>query len=360
MTMINIKNKKISPILFAVLAAALYGISAPFSKLLLVKLSPTFMAALLYLGAGLGMLIVNLFKILSKHEIIEAKITKKELPYAVVMIILDIAAPIFLMFGIKLTTSANASLLNSFEIVATSLVAMIFFKEAVGRRMWIAILFITLSSIILSIKDFSSFSFSLGSIFVILACLCWGFENNTTRVLSLKDPSQIVVIKGFGSGIGALIICLALGEFINNIMYILLALLLGFVAFGLSIFFYIKAQRNLGAARTSAYYATAPFIGVLISWIVLNEKITAVFLIALAMMLVGAYLAVSESHRHTHVHNKKPHEHKHIHKDNHHNHIQDEKAAIIQHSHEHIHEAMEHIHSHMPDSHHRHIHKKNK
>jgi drug/metabolite transporter (DMT)-like permease len=228
------KSNRIQSIGMAILAAALYGISAPVSKILLKELSPTFMAAVLYLGAGIGMFIVNLIKKLSHHKQSEAKMTKKELPYIIAMIVLDIAAPIFLMIGLTKTTSGNVSLLNNFEIVATSLIALVIFKETIGKRMWIAIGLITISSMLLSVADMGSFSFSIGSVFVILACLSWGFENNCTRMLSLKDPLQIVVVKGFGSGIGALIIAIVLGEISTNIMYILLALILGFFAFGLS------------------------------------------------------------------------------------------------------------------------------
>jgi len=211
------------------------------SKLLLAKIPPTLMAALLYLGAGIGMLIINLIKQYSKSERLEAKMTKKELPYIIGMILLDIAAPILLMLGLARTMAENVSLLNNFEIVATALIALFIFQEAIGRRMWLAIALITLSTIILSVEDLSSLSFSLGSLFVIAACLCWGLENNCTRMLSLKDPLQIVVVKGFGSGIGALLISLALQEYCNNLWYIFLAIILGFFAYGLSIFFYIMS-----------------------------------------------------------------------------------------------------------------------
>lgn len=352
---IDNKNKASLAILMAILAAVLYGISSPVSKLLLVKIPPTLMAALLYLGAGFGMLTVNIFKIINKSERLEAKMTKKEFPYIIGMIVLDIAAPIFLMLGLTMTTAGNASLLNNFEIVATSLIALFVFKEAIGRRMWIAISLITLSSIILSVQDFSSLSFSIGSIFVIAACLCWGLENNCTRMLSLKDPLQIVVVKGFGSGIGSLIISFALKEYCSDLLYISVALILGFVAYGLSIFFYIKAQRELGAARTSAYYAAAPFIGVLISWLVFHEKITASFVIAFIVMVFGTYFAITEEHKHSHLHVETTHEHKHNHNDSHHNHIHDVEV-LGEHSHEHAHEEIEHKHSHTPDLHHRHLH----
>lgn len=346
---------KYKPVGMAILAAALYGISAPISKILLTELPPTLMAALLYLGAGFGMAGINLYKRLMKKEQLEANITKKETPYVIGMILLDILAPIFLMFGLSLTTSSNASLLNNFEIVATSLIALFLFKETIGKRMWIAIGLITFSSILLSVTDLSSLNFSLGSVFILLACLSWGFENNCTRMLSLKDPLQIVVIKGFGSGLGALLISLVLKAYSQNIGYMVVALILGFFAYGLSIFFYIKAQRDLGAARTSAYYAIAPFIGVLISWIVLHEHITERFIFALVLMILGTYFAVTEDHRHVHVHSHETHEHKHSHDDEHHSHHH-ETDIKGEHSHSHTHEEKAHKHPHLPDLHHRHAH----
>ena len=349
------QDKKLKAVGYAILAALLYGISSPVSKLLLVEIPPTLMAALLYLGAGLGMMAIQLYRVLAKSVAVEAKITKKELPYTVGMILLDIAAPIFLMLGLTLTTSSNASLLNNFEIVATALIALFIFKETIGKRMWIAIALITVSSIILSVDDLSSLSFSIGSVFVLLACVSWGLENNCTRMLSLKDPLQIVVVKGLGSGLGALIITFAIKEYSYNVTYILLTLLLGFVAYGMSIYLYIKAQRELGAARTSAFYAAAPFIGVIIAWVVLSEPITMTFLVALSIMLLGTYYAVSEDHKHSHTHLEEHHEHKHSHTDGHHTHTH-EGEVPHEHSHAHTHETVQHVHGHLPDLHHRHTH----
>lgn len=352
----KIKSQRaIFGIVMAVLAAALYGISAPVSKLLLVELKPTLLAALLYLGAGIGMLIVNSIKSLLGSKNIEAKMTKKELPYAVGMMILDIIAPILLMVGLTMTSSANTSLLNNFEIVATALIAMLIFSEAVSRRMWAAIILITISVVILSFEGSGALSFSWGSLLIIGACICWGVENNITRRLSIKDPLQIVVVKGLGSGTGALIIALFIGDLGGSFLYVLYALVLGFFAYGLGIFLYILAQRDLGAARTSAYYATAPFIGVVISWIFLHEGITTTFLIALGVMLIGTYFAVTEKHGHKHEHNILTHEHKHSHDDMHHDHSF-EGEANDEHSHEHVHKQKEHKHDHLPDLHHRHKH----
>ena len=338
----------------AILAAACYGVSAPFAKLLLAELSPTLMAALLYLGAGAGMLFVSLFQ--SRRAIQkEAKITKKESPYVIAIIILDIAAPIFLMIGLTLTTAANAALLNNFEIVATSLIALFFFKEAIGRRMWFAIILITISSVILTVNDFGSLSFSLGSVFILLACICWGIENNCTRMLSLKNPIHIVVIKGLGSGFGALLITVLLNAFVFNIPYIAATLLLGFFAYGLSIFYYIRAQRHLGAARTSAYYAVAPFIGVALSILIFGQDFSPVFVLAVLVMIAGSYFAAVENHNHSHKHEPLFHEHRHNHSDGHHTHTHD-YPVIGEHSHPHMHEEMVHAHKHTPDLHHTHSH----
>lgn len=278
-------------IIFAVLAATLYAISSPVSKLLLKEIPPIQMASLLYFGAGLGMSIIGFIKHKKYKEKTEARLTKQELPFAISMVVLDIAAPILLMIGLTMTTPANVSLLNNFEIVATSLIALFLFKEPISKKLWCAIFLITLSTIILSVEDMSSFSFSFGSIFVLLACICWGLENNCTRKLSVKDPLEVVIIKGFGSGIGSLLISLLLDEKTNNIPYIIATLILGFLAYGLSIFFYIYAQRDLGAAKTSAFYAIAPFIGVGLSLIMFRELPTLSFVIALIIMVIGTYYA---------------------------------------------------------------------
>ncbi|SHJ91103.1 Uncharacterized membrane protein [Clostridium amylolyticum] len=290
-----LKEKHNSAILLAILAAALYAISSPVSKILLNKVSPTMMAALLYLGAGIGMSIIGFYRKKTGKIKEEMKITKKELPYTVGMVVLDILAPIFLMIGLTMTTPANVSLLNNFEIVATSLIALFIFKEVISKRLWIAIILITIASIVLSIEDASSFSFSLGSIFVLFASVCWGLENNCTRMLSVKDPLQVVVIKGFGSGVGSLLISFILKETSTEVFYIFATLLLGFVAYGLSIYFYVYAQRELGAAKTSAYYAIAPFIGVVLSFIIISDIPTISFIATLLIMIVGTYFASTDN-----------------------------------------------------------------
>ena len=279
---------------FALLAAVLYAVNAPVSKLLLRQVPATVMAALLYLGAGAGVFLMGAAQRAAGREKQERPLTRKELPYTVGMVALDIAAPIFLMAGLTRTTAANASLLNNFEIVATSIIALVVFREAISKRLWLAIALVTASSLLLSFEDMSSLSFSWGSLFVLLACVCWGFENNCTRMLSSKDPMEIVVIKGFGSGLGSLVIALALGERLPGALLCLCALALGFVAYGLSIYFYIYAQRHLGAAKTSTYYAAAPFVGAGLSMVIFWEAPSGTYIAALVIMLAGTYFAATD------------------------------------------------------------------
>ena len=337
----------------AILAALCYGISIPISKLLLNNVPPVFIAGLVYIGAGFGMLFINLFNKNDQKK--EARISKKELSYTVAMVLLDVSAPIFLLIGLSKSSSATTSLLNNFEIVATSSIALIIFKESIGKRTWIAIILITIASIILSVDDFSTINFSIGALFVLLACICWGFENNCTNKLSLKNPLEIVIIKGIGSGVTSLIIAFVIKQYTLEIKYILITLLLGFVAYGLSVYFYIYAQRSLGAARTSAFYAIAPFIGVGLSFIIFKEVPTVSYLIALFIMVIGVYLTAFEKHEHLHLHRFVEHEHRHNHNDGHHNHAH-EVQINGEHSHLHTHNIMEHKHSHTPDLHHSHEH----
>ena len=277
-------------VFFAVLAATLYALNVPASKLLLRNAPPTLMAGFLYLGAGIGMGILGLIRKRTGQAKKEMRLARKDLPYTLGMIVLDIAAPIFLMIGLKQTTAANASLLNNFEIVATSLIAMLFFREKISKQLWIAICLIILSSALLTVEDVGTFRFSSGSLFVLLAATCWGLENNCTRMLSHSDPLEVVIVKGLCSGVGSVIIGLAVGESFPVAGNILLILLLGFVAYGLSIYFYVYAQRDLGAAKTSAYYAVAPFIGVLLSLIIFREIPGIMFFIALGIMILGTWL----------------------------------------------------------------------
>lgn len=285
------KDKKY--ILYAILAALLYALSTPISKLLLVDLSPVFIASLLYLGAGIGMSVVGYIR-KKTTDYSYKKFTKKELPAIIGMILLDIIAPIFLMIGLNKSHPENVALLNNFEIVATSLIAYFIFKELIPKRLRFAILLVTIASIILSFEDIAAFKFSIGSLFVLMAATFWGLENNLTRKLSFNDPLMVVVIKGIFSGLGSLLIALFLNEINLDFKLILLTLFLGFVAYGLSIFFYVSAQKFLGAAKTSAFYAFAPFVGALLSLIVFQEFPKINFFIALIIMGFGSYYASTD------------------------------------------------------------------
>ena len=217
--MISIRKHRMTyAVMLALFAAVFYAINTPFSKLLLNNVAPTFMASFLYLGAGVGVGIMYLFHIRKEEK--SERLVKSDLPYTMGMIVLDIAAPIFLMLGISIGSASNASLLGNFEIVATTLIALLIFKEKVTGKLWIAIGFITASSIILSFEGADSFQFSIGSVFVVLATCCWGLENNCTRKISGKSTYEIVFLKGVFSGAGSFIIALIIGERPPQIQYI--------------------------------------------------------------------------------------------------------------------------------------------
>lgn len=291
----NSVNKK--GIAIALLAAVCYSISSPLSKLILNYLSPTLMAGFLYLGAGICMLFIYLFRLVFKKKIKkEKKLTKKDLPYVIGMVVLDIAAPILMMFGLSTTSAANASLLNNFEIVMTSLIALLFFKEKISPRLWFGIGAITISCVILTFESYEALNFNFGSILILLAALCWGAENNCTKKISSSDPLEIVLIKGLCSGTGSIIIGLCIGERIElaNVWSVFATLGVGLIAYGLSIFFYIYAQRFIGAAKTSAYYAINPFIAAIFSLIIFLEIPNWQFVLAIFIMAVGAWLASSD------------------------------------------------------------------
>ena len=338
---------------FAILAAALYAVNIPISKILLQYVDPTMMAGLLYIGAGLGMVIYEMTKKSMGKATKKEPLTKKELPYTIGMVVLDIIAPILLMYGISRTTSANVSLLNNFEIVATSIIALIIFKEVISKRLWTAIGLITLASVILSFEGNGAFVFNIGSLFVLGASICWGLENNCTKMISNKSSEEIVMIKGTFSGLGSLIIALVVGESFPNIFFILAVLILGFVSYGMSINFYIMAQKELAAAKTSAYYSVAPFLGVAFSMLLLGERPGIKFYIALVIMIISTIIIVKDTielqhkHHHDHEHTTKHkhgdlvHTHKHTHHHSHY-HVHGEDTE----SHEHEGDLKEHTHTH--------------
>jgi len=335
--------------IFAILAAALYAINIPLSKVLLQFVQPTMMAAFLYLGAGTGMFFCGT---VTKEK--GEKLTKKELPYTIGMILLDIAAPILLMLGLQYTDSASASLLNNFEIVATSMIAFFLFREKLSKQLIAAIALVTVASITLSFEGFCCFHFNSGSLLVLAAACCWGLENNCTRMLSNKSSAQITTIKGIFSGLGSLIVALVVGEKLPGVVWIVTVMALGFVAYGLSINFYIKAQKDLGAAKTSAYYSVAPFLGVLFGVLILGERPRIHFYIGLVIMVAATVLMVRDTiclqHTHEHTHS---HTHEHTHGDMTHSH---EHSHIHRHTHTHGEDETAHGHTHNAIEGHDHTH----
>jgi len=270
---------------YAILAAALYAVSIPLSKLLLGQMAATMTAGFLYLGAGLGMTVWHL----AVPHGTERPLDRSDAPYAAAMVALDIAAAILMMNGLDMAAAANVALLSNFEIVATAVIAFFFFHERITARLWLAIILVTVACGLLSLQE-GSFSFSLGSLLVLAACVAWGAENNCTRRLSVKDPVQVTALKGLGTGLGSLVIGLAVGQRPAGLGYVLLTMVLGLVSYGFSVLFYIRGQRLLGAARTSTWYALSPFIAGLLSLILFGSWPGPYFLVAAAIMAFGAYL----------------------------------------------------------------------
>lgn len=355
------KRPHFNPIFQAIIAAVLFGASAPIAKLFLGDINPITLAGLLYLGCGFGSFSIVLFQnIANKKEITEARIGKSDIGWLLGAIIAGgVAAPIILLFGLRDTPGSTASLLLNFEGVATTLIAALAFKEHVSKRTWLSIILITSASIVLTMNLTGEWGFSFGALGIILACVLWGIDNNFTRNISLKNPISIVMIKGFVAGSFSTILALVLGNKLPQIGVILLALLLGCLSYGVSITLFIRAMRGLGASRASTLFGTSPLAGIALSILLLNESPNIWFLVALLLMVAGTLFVIFENHSHKHLHFATIHEHAHDHKDGHHSHNHNEILVFNKgqnHSHIHEHIETEHEHEHMPDIDHRHIH----
>ncbi|OPY67338.1 MAG: EamA-like transporter family protein [Syntrophorhabdus sp. PtaU1.Bin002] len=352
------KSMKTS-VMNALISACLFGISAPLAKAFLAEIEPVMMASFLYLGSGLGLVVAMLVQgAVSEKSHIEARLDQHDLPWLLGATLSGgIAAPIALMLGLKHTPAATASLLLNFEGTATVLIAAIVFREAMSPRIWTAVVLVTLASILLSLETKGEFGFSPGAFGVVCACVLWGIDNNLTRHISSKDPITIVMVKGIIAGIFSLIVALIVrGDSMPGLMLVGLSLLTGFVCYGLSIVFFIRAMRTLGSARTSAYFASAPFIGAAVSFVIFRESLNMFFTISVPFMVLGVILLFNEKHSHLHTHLEIEHEHIHDHDDDHHNHFHTGTEDNGRHSHSHRHEYIIHEHKHTPDTHHRHRH----
>lgn len=352
---------KIYPISQAILASILFGASAPLSKILLGTIEPIPLASFLYIGSGLGLLLLQIFlRTGKKQNINEASLKKADISWLIGAIVAGgVIAPIILMISLKITPASTTSLLLNFEGVSTTLIAILFFKENIGKQLWKAIICITLASILLSWNFNNQWGFSIGSLGIICACICWGIDNNFTRNISSKNPFTIVTIKGLVAGSFSLFLAFILNNPLPNIKIIFITMILGFFCYGLSIVLFVFAMRELGSARTSALFGTAPFVGAILSFVICGDIPNLMFFISLPIMIIGTIILLKEDHGHFHKHQFIEHEHKHCHTDLHHSHThtRSEQASIDgYHSHDHIHDQIEHSHDHAPDIHHRHEH----
>lgn len=342
---------------FALTSAVLFGASTPFAKLLLGNgITPWLLAGLLYLGSGVGLTIMLIVRRALALGGSEASLTAADLPWLVLIVISGgVVGPLLLMVGLASAPASSASLLLNLEGLATMVIAWIVFRENVDRRLMFGAAAILSGAILLSWQGGPS-GFGLGSLAISGACLAWGIDNNLTRRLSASDPSQIAIIKGLAAGTANLALALMAGAYLPSAREIAGAALIGFLGYGVSLMLFVLGLRHLGAARTGAYFSSAPFVGALLSIAIFSEPLTLHFIGAGVLMAVGLYLHLVEVHQHEHTHEAMEHEHRHIH-DAHHQHAHSpDDPPGEPHSHRHRHEPLTHWHAHYPDLHHRHSH----
>jgi drug/metabolite transporter (DMT)-like permease len=316
------------------------------------------LAALLYLGSGIGLSI--LFLVRRRQRSDEAPLTRPDLPWLAGAVVFGgVCGPVLLMVGLKATPASTASLLLNLEGVFTSLLAWFVFKENFDRRIALGMACIVAGGILLSWQgggEARGPSLPLGALAIAGACLCWGIDNNLTQKVSASNPFQVAAIKGAVAGTVNLAIALLIGARLPTLPVLGGALLVGFVGYGLSLACFVLALRHIGTARTGAYFSLAPFVGAAVALVLLREPVSPLFLFAAACMGVGVWLHLTERHEHEHAHERLTHTHRHVH-DAHHRH---EHAPGVDptepHTHEHTHERLTHTHPHYPDIHHRHRH----
>ncbi len=337
------------PIL-ALTAAVLFGASTPLAKLLLGAIDPLLLAALLYLGSGMGLFVWR--RVAPPNE---AGLTRTDAPWLAAAILAGgVVAPAMLMFGLARTPATTASLLLNLEGVFTALIAWLAFHENIGRRIAAGMSLITIGAVALSWTGGARFT--TGAMLIVLACLGWAIDNNLTRRVSAADATQIAMVKGFAAAFVNGSVALVHGTAIPHTAAIAGATLLGFASYGISLTLFVQALRLLGTARTSAYFSTAPFAGALLSLLLLREGPASQLALAGVMMVAGVWLHLAERHKHSHPHQAMRHIHSHVHDEHHqHAHASDD-PRVEPHTHEHIHEPLTHSHPHYPDIHHRHEH----
>jgi drug/metabolite transporter (DMT)-like permease len=341
----------------AITSAVLFGASTPFAKLLLGDgISPWLLAGLLYLGSGIGLSIVHLGRRAFGLASAEAPLRRADLPWlALVVLSGGTIGPVLLMVGLTMTPASSTALLLNLESLATMVIAWVIFRENVDRRLLIGAAAILGGAVLLSWRGGPG-GFGLGAIAVAGACVAWGIDNNLTRKLSAADPVQIALIKGLVAGTINLVLALTTGAHLPTIAGVGGAALVGFLGYGVSLVLFVLGLRHLGAARTGAYFSTAPFIGAVLAIAMFGEEVTARSIGAGVLMAIGLYLHLSEVHEHEHEHDAVEHEHRHVHDAHHqHSHVSNDPDGEP-HSHRHRHEPRTHKHPHYPDLHHRHSH----
>ena len=344
-------------VIYALLAALLFGASTPFAKLLLGDVAPVMLAGLLYLGSGVGLTLIRLIR---DRGCKFPHLAITEWPWLLGAILFGgVLGPVTLLFGLTQTTGARASLLLNLEAVLTAVIAWTVFRESADKRIVLGMAAIVLGGIALSWQTNVDASLNwLGPVLISLACLCWAIDNNLTRKVSASDALFIAGVKGLIAGTVNCALALFLGLSLPTGLVVFSTMTLGLMGYGLSLVLFVLALRGLGTARTGAYFSTAPFIGAAISVVLLGEPTGGLFWLAAFLMAVGVWIHLTEHHAHEHLHETLQHEHEHEHEhDEHHQHVHDfEWDGVEPHTHDHKHAKLKHEHSHFPDIHHRHSH----
>lgn len=345
-----------SGVVAALGAAILFGAGTPFAKLLLAQVSPWLLAALLYLGSGIGLWLVRRVR---RDPAVQ--ITAADWRWLAGAIVSGgMIGPVLLMLGLANMPAAGASLLLNAEGVFTALLAWFAFKENFDRRIALGMLAIIAGALILSWPTEQIQLRGLWSSLLVLgACFAWAIDNNLTRKVSLTDASFIAMTKGLVAGTTNLLLALINHAQWPTIETVVGAGVLGFFCYGLSLVLFVIGLRHLGTARTGAYFSVAPFFGALLAIVLLGEPVTAQLLLAGLLMAIGVGLHLSEHHRHQHAHNPLVHAHEHTHGvgDEHHDHAHAQPVIVgTTHAHDHRHDPLIHTHAHFPDAHHQHSH----
>ncbi len=340
----------------ALLSAALFGASTPLAKVLLGDVGPWMLAGLLYLGAGIGLSLVQFGRHALGIDPSEASLRQADAPWlGAVVLSGGVLGPLLLMLGLSTTPASSTSLLLNLEGLFTLGIAWVVFRENVDLRIGLGAAAILLGALLLSWQGGVSGA-GIGTLAIVGACLCWGIDNNLTRKLSSADPLQIVMVKGLAAGTVNVALAWFQGEMLPTMPVVLAAAVVGFFGYGVSLACFVLALRHLGSARTGAYFSSAPFIGALLAVALFGESVTGQLVGAAVLMAIGLFLHLVERHEHDHVHEEFVHEHVHAHDEHHrHGHGPGDPSGEP-HVHVHRHAPLAHRHPHYPDIHHRHTH----